>query len=498
MTAGRSLHETQFFLAVTLLALLSVAVALQSARGDGVSAADRLEFFESRIRPVLVEHCYECHNSADRAEGGLAVDHRPGLLTGGDSGPILVPGSPATSRLLSILRHEVLGLEMPQGGPQLDAEVVADFARWIEDGAADPRDQPPTADEVAGALSWATKLQQRKQWWSFQPIDAAALDSEPAIGQEHPIDHFLLSRLRDAGLQPAAPADPATLVRRLYFNLIGLPPSRQESIHWTNRLEQASGGDSQRVITQLVDQLLDSPRFGERWARHWMDWLRYAESHGSEGDPANDNAWLYRDYLIRALNADVPYDQLVREQIAGDLLAQPRLNEDLGINESAIGPAHWRMVFHGFAPTDALDEKVRFTDDQINVFSKAFLGLTISCARCHDHKFDAISQQDYYAIYGILASCRPGRSVIDLPERSLRNHAALSSLRPQIRQALAEDWLAAAAGLADQLAASDAAPAIAAHAGSLRQLIADSNGQTDSSAAFGQAWQRRAAAHEQL
>ncbi len=146
-----------------------------------------------------------------------------------------------------------------------------------------------------------------------------------------------------------------------------------------------------------------------------MDWIRYAESHGSEGDPRIQNAWRYRDYLIRALNADVPYDQLIHEHVAGDLLPEPRKNQELGINESVIGAAHWRMVFHGFAPTDALDEKVRFIDDQINAFSKAFLGLTVSCARCHDHKFDAISQEDYYALFGILGSCRPGRASIDLP-----------------------------------------------------------------------------------
>ena len=149
-----------------------------------------------------------------------------------------------------------------------------------------------------------------------------------------------------------------------------------------------------------------------------MDWIRYAETHGSEGDPAIENAWLYRDYLIRAWNDDIPYDQLLREHIAGDLLEEPRVNRELLINESLIGTAHWRMVFHGFAPTDALDEKVRFIDDQVNAFSKAFLGMTVSCARCHNHKFDAISQKDYYAIFGILSACRPGRAVIDLPKEN--------------------------------------------------------------------------------
>ncbi len=177
----------------------------------------------------------------------------------------------------------------------------------------------------------------------------------------------------------------------------------------------------------------------------------YSETHGSEGDPAIPNAWKYRDYLIRALNADVPYDQLLREHIAGDLLANPRINEELGVNESAIGPAHWRMCFHGFAPTDALDEKVRFTDDQINVFSKAFLGLTVSCARCHNHKFDPISQADYYAIFGILGSTRPGIIDANPTSKQLAVRAELKQLKAQIRDSIANNWLASTSGLADRL-----------------------------------------------
>lgn len=171
-----------------------------------------------------------------------------------------------------------------------------------------------------------------------------------------------------------------------------------------------------------------------------MDWIRYAESHGSEGDPEIVNAWQYRDYLIRALNADVPFDQLVREHVAGDLLAKPRINKELGINESAIGPAHWRMVFHGFGPTDPLEEKSRYVDDQINAFSKAFLGLTVSCAKCHDHKFDAIGQRDYYSLFGILSSCRPSRVTIDLPEKLDRNRDLLFALKPKIKTAIADEW----------------------------------------------------------
>ena len=211
--------------------------------------------------------------------------------------------------------------------------------------------------------------------WSFQPIHAS---DPPEVSNEnwsdHAIDRYVLAKLEDKNLEPVDRADAQTLVRRLFFVLIGLPPTPEEVQRWQEVVADPKGYE------QLVDHLLARPEFGERWARHWMDWIRYAESHGSEGDPSIDNAWHYRDYLIRALNDDIPFDQLVREHVAGDLLEQPRINEALAINESRIGPAHWRMVFHGFAPTDALDEKVRFTDDQINAFSKAFLGLTVSCA----------------------------------------------------------------------------------------------------------------------
>ncbi|KAA5541749.1 DUF1553 domain-containing protein [Roseiconus nitratireducens] len=408
----------------------------------------RLEFFESRIRPVLVEHCYPCHNSSETAEGGIAVDHRLGMRGEGDSGGIVVPGSPEQSRLMAIVRHEIPGLEMPEGGPKLDPEVIEDLQQWIADGAVDPRDDPPSAADLAAATDWTAVLNRRKKWWSFQPIQAIdpAVGASSATGADHtaaenPIDWFIHRRLQSAGLEPSPAADPATLVRRLFVNLTGLPAGAAASERWTERIANASAADRGLVIEQLIDQLLDRPAMGERWARHWMDWIRYAESHGSEGDPPIVNAAIYRDYLIRAINSDVPVDQLIREHVAGDLLPEPRINRTLGINESRIGTAHWRMVFHGFAPTDALAERVRFTDDQINAFSKAFLGLTVSCARCHDHKFDPISQQDYYALYGVLASCRPARHAIDLPELLDKHREQLAVLKEQIRHAIADDWL---------------------------------------------------------
>ena len=264
----------------------------------------------------------------------------------------------------------------------------------------------------------------------------------------HPIDRFVQAKLAEEDLEPADRADQRTVIRRLSFALTGLPPT-------TDDVDAFVNDASSNAFEKLVDRYLDSPQFGERWARHWMDLIRYTDSHGSEGDPQIPHAYQYRDYLIRALNADVPYDQLVREHLAGDLLETPRLNKELGINESAIGPAHFRFVFHGFAPTDALDEKVRFTDDQINVVSKAFLGLTVSCARCHDHKFDAISQSDYYAMFGIFASCRPALLDVNLSDRKTKNTEQIRAEKDELRGLLANQWLQSVDQMAEQLLEPD-------------------------------------------
>lgn len=408
------------------------------------------EFFETKIRPVLIEHCYQCHNSSGTTEGGLAVDHRKPLVIGGDGGPVIVAGKPDQSRLIKVMRHEIDGLEMPEGGPKLEEAIVRDFERWIQMGAPDPRQDPPSDTQIQQATSWPEKLKRRKQWWSFRPIHPVQPPIQSQLDSHaNPIDIFINERLTEAGLTASPAADSATLVRRLFLNLTGLPPTAEEAIQWTSRIDSAS--DRKTAVEECIDHLLDSPQFGERWARHWMDWIRYAESHGSEGDPSIENVWQYRDYLIRAFNQDVPYDQLIREHIAGDLMDDPRQNDELGINESIIGTAHWRMVFHGFAPTDALDEKVRFIDDQINVLSKSFMALTVSCARCHDHKFDAISQADYYAWFGILGSCRPGRNVIDLPKTQNRNRKELRDLKTQVRQTLGSHWLSMTDDAAERL-----------------------------------------------
>ena len=409
-------------------------------------AAETIDFFESRIRPVLVEHCYQCHNSVDTAEAELALDFRDGLRKASQRGVIVVPGQPDKSLLLKVIRHQIPDVEMPEGGPQLDESVIADFETWIRLGAADPRDAPPSVEELAQATSWEAILEKRKHWWSLQPIREPQVPVVDKDWSDHPIDQFILARLQANELEPSAQADRRTLLRRLSFVLTGLPPTPAQ----VRRFVTDQDADAYK---QLVDRLIDSKQFGERWARHWMDLVRYADSHGSEGDPTIPHAYRYRDYLIRALNTDVPYDQLLREHVAGDLLPDPRINHDLGINESAIGTAHWRMVFHGFAPTDALDEKVRFTDDEINVFSKAFLAMTVSCARCHDHKFDPISQKDYYALFGILGSCRPALLDVNTADRQQMHQQRLAELKAELRDTIASSWAMDYQAIGNQLLA---------------------------------------------
>ena len=312
------------------ISLAIIGTLVVPLRGVFAEDAAKVELFESRIRPVLIDQCYSCHNSGDTAEGGLAVDHRAAILKGGDSGAALVPGSAKESLLLQVIRHEVDGMRMPQDAPQLDADVIADFEQWIADGAVDPRDKPPSSAELSRLMSWDGMRDRRMRWWSFQPIsDPPPPDVEDERWSEHSIDRFIWTKMTAADLAPSPLADHRTLIRRLTFALTGLPPT-------PDQIERFIADESADAYARLVDELLASEHFGERWARHWMDWMRYAETHGSEGDPAIPHAWRYRDYLIRALNADVPYDRLVREHIAGDLLPDPRINDEWGINESML------------------------------------------------------------------------------------------------------------------------------------------------------------------
>jgi cytochrome c553 len=406
-------------------------VSLAAASGEEITPA-QLEFFEAKIRPVLAENCYSCHNSVDKKKGDLALDHRAALL----ESKVIVPGDPAKSPLILAVRHAEDYAPMPSKAPRLSSLSIKHLEQWIAMGAPDPRLKKPTKEELAGQVDWGAIRDRRAEWWSFQPLVATAPpQADDPNWNGGVIDRFIFAELKAAGLRAAPVADPGTLVRRLHLVLTGLPPQPQVVAGFV-------ADPSEEAYSALVDGLMSSPRYGERWARFWMDCYRYAESHGSEGDPEIPHAEQYRDYLIRAINADVPYDHMIREHLAGDLLEKPRINTDLGINESAIGPAHLRFVPHGFGVTDAYDEQITFTDNQIDVISKAMLGLTVSCARCHNHKFDPISQKDYYKFYGIMVSSRPAVVNVDSPELQNLHRLEIEKLKGEIRSGFGSHWLA--------------------------------------------------------
>ncbi|HSJ04954.1 MAG TPA: DUF1549 domain-containing protein, partial [Verrucomicrobium sp.] len=403
--------------------------------------AEGRDYFEAHIRPVLVAECYECH-AGDKSKGGLLLDSRDALRKGGDNGPGLIPGDATGSLLIQSLAHTHadVDLHMPKNGAKLDETTLRHFIAWVNMGAPDPRDQPSKVEGAQG-VSWDQVFALRRQWWSLQPLQRPAVSSTEA--SKNPVDAFILAKLSEQGLHMSPEADRRLLIRRLSYALTGLPPKPEE-------IERFLADTSPQAWSSLIDHYLALPSYGETWARHWMDLMRYAESHGSEGDPTIPEAWRYRDYLTRAFNADLPYDQFVKEHVAGDLL-KPRWNDDLGINESLLATANLRLVEHGFQPVDSLDEQVKMVDNQVDVFSKSFLGLTVSCARCHDHKFDAISQKDFFGLYGIFASTRPAQVVLDKPERLDIHRDELQKLKGEIKSELARLWLTAAEGLPDQL-----------------------------------------------
>ncbi len=365
----------------------------------------QVDFFEKRIRPFLANDCYECHG-AKKQKGGLRVDSRDGLRKGGDSGPALVPGDANKSLLIQSIRHQHDEFKMPKDRPKLSDSAIGSLVEWVNDGAPDPRDHP-SATESAGGADWASVFQGRREWWSFQPLKKSAPPAvKDASWSEHPVDHFILAKLENSGIRPASTASPATWLRRVHFVITGLPPTPEELRAF---LEDTTPDGRARVL----DGLLASPHYGERWARHWMDLVRFAETYGHEQDYSIPHAWRYRDYLIRAFNADVPYDQFVKEHIAGDLLQRPRRHPTAGFNESVIGTGWWYLHQATHGPVDPyLDEADRI-DNQVDVFSKTFLGLTVACARCHDHKFDAISTQDYYSLTAYLRGSRQDIACLD-------------------------------------------------------------------------------------
>ena len=409
--------------------LLFLSQAWSPAEAEQLTS-QQIEFFENKIRPVLAENCYECHNSLGKKKADFALDWRDPFVESG----VIVPGKPEESVLMEVIRHEGDYEPMPLNSPKLAKLIIKNFEDWIRMGAPDPRVSKPTEDELASQVDWNTVRDKRAEWWSFQPIQK--MDPPVAAAPEwnkSPVDQFIHAGLQEHGLQAQREADPGTLLRRLHLILTGLPPKPED-------VRDFVADPTEEAYRDAVDRLMASKAYGERWGRYWLDWFRYAESYGSEGDPNVPYAQRYRDYVIRALNHDVPYDQLMREAVAGDLLEDPRVNEEEGLNESAIGPAHFRMVPHGFGVTDAYDEQITFTDNAVDVLTKATLGLTVSCARCHNHKFDPISQKDYYKFYGLVVSSRPAIVNVDSPRLRELHRRELKGLKKRIRMALASHW----------------------------------------------------------
>lgn len=342
----------------------------------GTALPEDTAFFEAKIRPVLVRHCYECHSlESGKAKGGLVLDTRQGIRLGGDTGPAVVPGESAKSLLLSAIKHSDPDLEMPPKKPRLPEQVIADFEAWIKAGAADPRESAMKAAERP-----PVDLKSGRKFWSYQKPRSAG----------GTIDGFIQAKLKENGLEPAPVAEPVIILRRLYFDLIGLPPTPEQAAAF-----------SMDQLEATVDGLLNSPRFGERWGRHWLDVARYAESNGRESNLTFPHAWRYRDYVIDAVNADVPFDRFIIEQIAGDLLPAQgdaeRARLLIATGFLALGPKGLNEMNKAQFAADVADE-------QIDAVTRAVLASSIACARCHDHKTDPFSMEDYYALAGIFKS----------------------------------------------------------------------------------------------
>ncbi len=415
------------------IVLLLAASAAAAAEPSPASDAAGVEFFEKRIRPLLAENCRRCHGP-ERQRGGLRLDSLAAIKKGGDRGPAIVPGKPDQSRLIQAVRHTG-DLHMPPKSKLTEAQIL-DLVAWVKMGAPGPR---ATTSERTAARAGEFDLAERRKHWAYQPVRPVAL---PAVKNPawctSPVDFFILARLEAAGLSPAPAADPQALIRRVTFDLTGLPPTPQE-------VEAFLADNSPFAYEKLVDRLLASPHYGERWGRHWLDVVRYAETLGFEFDYDLWNAWRYRDYVIRAFNADLPYDRFVAEHMAGDLLPQPRRHPTEGFNESILATGFFWMGEGKQTPVDIRQEQADRIDNQIDVLGKAFLAQTIACARCHDHKFDALSTRDYYALAGYLKSARYQQAFIDAPECVGAKARQLADLKAKARASivahLAPRWL---------------------------------------------------------
>ncbi len=381
------------FKTISLFCLVSFFTTFAYGQNDQSPSAESVQFFEAKIRPVLIEHCYRCHSSEGQGiRGGLSVENKDALLAGGESGPAIVPRNLDESILWNAINYQ--DFKMPPKNP-LPKAVIEDFRKWIEMGAPDPR---VLSGVVIHTKVTPEDIAKGKEFWSFKvPTKSKPKPSKNANWALTEIDLHVSQSWDEHALEPANDAEPATLARRLYFDLIGLPPSLKELdsfvVNWKSNPDSA--------ISQTVDELLKRPQFGERWGRYWLDVARYAESSGKEVDMTFPNAWRYRNYVIDAFNKDKPYDQFIREQIAGDLIPA---KDDKQFAEQLIATG-----FLAIGPKTLIERNPRqfqadLIDEQIDTTTRVILGVSVACARCHDHKFDPIPQTDYYALAGIFQS----------------------------------------------------------------------------------------------
>ena len=349
-----------------------------------------VDVFRDQVEPILRRRCYECHSHAGKIKGGLALDSRSGWEKGGESGPALVPGAVEKSRLIKAVRYANPDLEMPPKA-KVPASEIAILEQWVAAGAPDPR------EAVAVVTKKGVDLEAGRRHWAYQPVRAAA--PSPVRDRAWPlneVDAFLLVKLESAGLKPVAEADAHTWLRRVTFDLTGLPPTEAEIAAFV-------ADQSPQAHERVVDRLLGSRAYGERWARHWLDLVGYAEQIGTEGKIFAEHAWRYRDYLIESFRADKPFDRFIREQIAGDLLPadspEVRREQLIATGFLVLGDVDINAI-------DKLKMELDFVDSQVSKVGTAFLGMTLGCVRCHDHKFDAISQRDYYGLAGMFRSTK--------------------------------------------------------------------------------------------
>ena len=422
------------WLAAALLVLSSVrGTSAGEPQPSAEAALQSVEFFENKIRPVLVEKCLSCHGP-DQAEHGLRLDAAEHLQSGGENGPVLVAGDPDASLLIQAVRRTRDDLQMPPDDP-LSPEAVADLTRWVAEGAVWPEN---LALDAHGDMGWETH-------WSFQPLMSAAPPDDPQQWSDNPIDRFISAQHREHDLKPVGPANRGTLIRRVYFDLLGLPPTPAQ-------LDAALADSSPDAFERLVNELLTSHAYGEHWGRHWMDIVRYADTAGDNADYPVPEARLYRDYIIRSYNADKPVDRFITEQLAGDILAQYAPREQYAELVTATGFLALSRRY-ATAPYELWNLTL---EDTIDTVGQAFLGLSLKCARCHDHKFDPVSSNDYYALYGIFDSTQyPWAGGEEFSSKKIHRQHFVSLLPDDQTTPVQAEFAQQLASLAEQIAATE-------------------------------------------